>query len=361
MVVDNHLTYRSYLSELLASFGFAVTTCADGSEALSTLTNGPPCHLLMIDCEMPGISGLGLISAVRSEAMYSDVYAMMVTAREDAPTKIAALGLGFDDFLSKSAGEAEMLAKISAARRLVTRQKRLDEAVRELYGLATRDELTGLFNRRFFFAEAERLLDEGRPVNLILFDLDDFKRINDTLGHLAGDRILRDIGSLFLRHTRHEDFVARYGGDEFVMLVMTAEPSELDHLVARMVADITSAQWTLGTETFSISVTTGMACSSLLEKPTVDQLLRVGDRDLYKNKWIKKNPETDPKLYEYDERREGRLLSMPEEQKAEGREQKWRASALGALLSAFSSLHFLYAVESSCQSGSGPRKSAKED
>lgn len=323
LVVDDHQPYRSYLTDLLSTFGFTVTACADGAEALSMLSTGPFCHLLIIDCEMPGISGLGLISAVRTEASYSDAYALMLTGREDLETKVAALGLGFDDFLSKSAAEAEILAKISAARRLVVRQKRLDEAVRELYGLATRDELTGLFNRRFFFAEANRLLEEGRAVNLIFFDLDEFKRVNDTFGHLAGDRILRDIGSLFLRHTRHEDFVARYGGDEFVMLVTSADPSQLDNPVARMVADITSAQWTMGTETFSIGVTTGIACSSLLEKPTVAQLLSAGDRDLYKNKWIKKNPETDPTVYAYDEKRESRVLSMNlEEQKEQSRGQK---------------------------------------
>jgi two-component system cell cycle response regulator len=320
LVVDDNPPYRSYLSGLLSTFGFTVTTCSDGAEALSTLSAGPFCHLLIVDCEMPGISGLGLISAVRTEASYSDAYALMLTGREDVETKVAALGLGFDDFLSKSAGEPEILAKISAARRLVARQKKLDEAVRELYGLATRDELTGLFNRRFFFSEAERLLEEGRPINLVFFDLDNFKRVNDTFGHLAGDRILRDIGSLFLRHTRHEDFVARYGGDEFVMLVTSIERPELENLVTRMVSDISTAQWTMGTETFGVGVTTGMACSSLLENPSVSQLLSAGDRDLYKNKWIKKNPERDPQLYEYDDRREGRVLDMrvPED---EGKER----------------------------------------
>src|SRR5207302_7734231 len=110
----------------------------------------------------------------------AESYALMLTACEDVETKINALRLGFDDFLVKSMSELELVATLVAARRVITRQHRLDSAVRELYGLATRDELTGLFNRRFFFSEAERRLAEDAAVGVVLFDLDGFKQINDT-------------------------------------------------------------------------------------------------------------------------------------------------------------------------------------
>ena len=320
LVVDDNERYREYVAELITRFGFTVTTCSSGAEALAELHHNVPFHFLVVDCEMPGVSGLGLISAVRNQEEYSDVYAVMLTAREDLETKVAALRLGFDDCLSKSASQEEIAAKINAARRLVLRHKHLDETVRELYGLATRDELTGLFNRRFFFAEAERLLEEGAVVNLVFFDLDEFKRINDSLGHLAGDRILRDIGGLFLRGTRHEDLIARYGGDEFVMLVTGLDPPQVEHLSTRMAADIQAVQWTFGTETFSVGVTTGIACSTLLDRPTVAQLLSAGDRDLYKNKWLRKNPDSDPGLYTYDDKRDGRVVDLAV--KAEARRQK---------------------------------------
>ena len=313
LVVDDHQPYREYLAGLVSRFGFLVTTAADGAEALTALRDHGPFHLLVVDHEMPRMSGLGLITVVRAHERFGDIYALMLTARDDLETKISALGVGFDDFLSKSAGELEIVAKLSAARRLITRHKRLDDTVRELYGLATRDELTGVFNRRFFFAEADQLLNEDAEVNLVFFDLDDFKRINDTYGHLAGDRILRDIGALFLSRTRTEDLIARYGGDEFVMLVAHLGPADVELLAMRIADEIGSVQWTFGTETFGISVTTGMACSSLLEKPTVAQLLSAGDRDLYKNKWLRKNPHEDPAVYEYDRGREGRVLDMPTE------------------------------------------------
>lgn len=300
LVVDDQESYRAYIASLAASAGFVVTQAADGAEALAVLHDAPPFHLLLVDREMPRITGLQLISAVRQIEQHGEVYAIMITARDEVQDKIAALRLGFDDFIAKSAGEEEIAAKLGAARRLVSR-------VRELYGMATRDELTGLFNRRCFFSEAERMLAHGEVVNLVFFDLDDFKRVNDTFGHLAGDRILRDIGSLFLRRTRGEDLIARYGGDEFVMLVADLAPDEVEGLADRIAEEIASCQWTFGTESFAIGATTGIACSTLLENPTIAQLLSAGDRDLYKNKWVRKNPDEDPSLYEYDRSREERL------------------------------------------------------
>lgn len=273
------------------------------------LASSAPFHLLVVDCEMPRVSGLALISALRADERFRDVYAVMLTARSDADTKISALQRGFDDFVSKTAGTAEIEAKLSAARRLVLRHRRLDEEVRELYGLATRDELTGLFNRRFFFNEAERLLEEAR-VSLVFFDLDDFKYVNDNFGHLAGDRVLRDVGALFLSRTRHEDLVARYGGDEFIMLVQNLDVPDVEAIAARVAEEIAAQQWTFGTETLSVGVTTGIASSVLLEQPTMAQLLSAGDRDLYKNKWMRKHPELDPSVYEYDRHRDARILEM---------------------------------------------------
>jgi diguanylate cyclase (GGDEF)-like protein len=311
LVVDDHDSYREYVTALVSGFGFHVTACADGAEALDVLSSGAEMFdLLVIDYQMPRIDGFGVIGAVRAQEDHRDVYAIMLSACEDVPTKIEALRLGFDDFIFKSASQVEIGAKLSAARRVISRQKRLDATVQELYGLATRDELTGLFNRRFFFAEAERLLAEGKIVNLIFFDLDEFKVINDTLGHLAGDRILRDIGALFLKRTRTEDLISRYGGDEFVMLVATLSPKEVETLANRIAAEIASAQWIFGTEIFSVGVTTGISCSSLLQYPSVGQLLSAGDRDLYKNKWLRKNPHEDPSLYEYDTARDAHVIKM---------------------------------------------------
>lgn len=309
LVVEDNEQYRGFISALVARHGFSTYECPDGEDALAAL-NERTFDLFVVDCEMPRLSGLELIGAIRSQERHAESYTMMLTGRDDVETKLAALRLGYDDFLSKHSTELEIAAKLSVARRIVSRQRRLDNAVRELYGLATRDELTGLFNRRYFFTEAERMLVEGVPVNLVLFDLDDFKIVNDTLGHPAGDRILRDLGGLFDRKTRQQDLVARYGGDEFVMLVRNADPAEVETIASRLAGHIMEAEWSFESNVYRVGVTTGLACSQLADGPTVSGLLSACDRDLYKNKWLRKHPDGDPKRYQYESGREGRVVEL---------------------------------------------------
>jgi len=310
LIVDDDDNYRVWLAALLRRFGFSVTTAADGQEGMMVVDTVAVFDLFIIDCEMPRMDGLAFIEQARGTERGADVYAVMVTAREDIDTKIAALRLGFDDFLTKSTSELEIIAKLGAARRVVSRQQRLDATVRELYGLATRDELTGLANRRFFFAEADRMLALGVDISLVLFDLDDFKNVNDTYGHLAGDRILRDVGTLFLRRTRAEDLIARYGGDEFVMLVSSLPPATVETIASRISEEIGKIQWTFGTDTINVGVSNGFSCASLLPAASIARLLDAADRDLYKNKWVRRNPEADPALYEYPAERDASLLDF---------------------------------------------------
>ncbi len=94
------------------------------------------------------------------------------------------------------------------------------------------------------------------------------------------------------------------------MLVATLSPPEVESLADRMATEISSAQWIFGTDLLSVSVTTGISCSSLLEQPTVAQLLSACDRDLYKNKWVRKNPDEDPSIYEYDTSRDAHVIEL---------------------------------------------------
>jgi diguanylate cyclase (GGDEF)-like protein len=284
LVVDDEEDARMYLTARLRRLGFAVTYANDGHDAASHVTS-EAFDLLVIDCEMPRMNGIELVGHVRRSEHCSDSYAVMVTARTDVETKIAALRAGFDDFVVKSMDEVEIIARFGAARRLIVRQRRLDAAVRELYGLATRDELTGLFNRRFLFAEAERRLAEGVPLGIVLFDLDDFKRVNDSYGHVVGDTVLHDIGTLFLQNTRHDDLIARYGGDEFVMLVSSASRTEIERIALRLACEIGAMEWTAADDrTFRVGATTGVAVSVEMDRPAVALLLERADAELYEGK-----------------------------------------------------------------------------
>ncbi|MFZ2492126.1 MAG: diguanylate cyclase [Thermoanaerobaculia bacterium] len=282
LVVEDDADYCSYIAALTRRLGFRVDTAVDGEAALERLGDAPY-DLAIIDHELPRLKGIEAIERIRAAESTRSLYAVMLTACDDIETKVAALRAGFDDFLTKSSPEAELSAKLIAARRLVSRQRSMDVTIRDLYGLATRDDLTGVYNRRYFTSEAERLLSEGTPVNVVLLDLDGFKRVNDLYGHSAGDRVLRDVATALQSHTRPIDIVARLGGDEFVVAVPASDSEVLPAISERLTTAIEAMEWS-GGGVFRVGASAGIASSRSLAEPTVQQLLAEADRDMYRNK-----------------------------------------------------------------------------
>lgn len=305
LLVDDDENFRAWLTQLMRRLGFAVECADDGEHALAILRREKNVDLVISDYQMPRVDGFDLIRRVRADPELSNQYAVMLTARDDIESKVTALTIGYDDFLAKSCTEVEVIAKVVAAKRVVSRQRILQTAAREWEVLATRDELTGVATRRTLFDEAERFLREGRSIGVAIIDLDDFKPVNDTFGHLTGDRILRDLGALFVSRTRANDLIARYGGDEFLLLVVDLSLDDLTGASDRLLGEIATLHWTSGEATFGVTATSGVAHSSLIESATLEQLLDVADRDLYAKKWLKKHPGERAELYEYPGRSTG--------------------------------------------------------
>jgi diguanylate cyclase (GGDEF)-like protein len=271
MIVEDDDNFRTWLATIARRLGLNVTTTADGVEALERLRAGE-FDLLVSDLEMPRKDGMELIADVRAEPGTRDMYAVMLTAYDELSVKVKALTLGYDDFLGKGCTEVEVAAQ-------------------EWRDIANHDELTGVTTRRFFFEQTERCLANRESIGVVLFDVDDFKAINDRFGHLMGDRVLRDIGALFLRRTRSDDVIARYGGDEFVLLVLGLKPEETRAVAERLVMELSQLQWGADASVLRISVTIGIACSVLQPASSVEQLIEIADRDLYTRKTGAK-PET---------------------------------------------------------------------
>jgi diguanylate cyclase (GGDEF)-like protein len=308
LVVDDETSYRTYLTSLAEKLGFTADAAVDGTAAIAMLSNARY-DLLVMNCETRDLNALEMIAQIRADEVTRNTYTILVTATDDPEKKLSALAAGYDDFLVKSAPELSIVAALVGARRLIARQHSFDEVVRDLYGLASRDELTGVFNRRFLMAETDKLLRQGAPVTVVLFDLDNFKAINDTFGHLVGDRVLRDVGALFQRRTRPEDLVGRYGGDEFVMVVTGSPFYLVETVAARLVEEIRKLEWTVAPASqFSVGATTGLGSSHFLTDANLAQLLDVADRDLYKNKVDGHKPESKPPV---PSRAEDRVIPLP--------------------------------------------------
>lgn len=313
LIVDDEPDFRAYAGRLCRKMGLEVVLAGDGAEALELLQEGG-FDMLLADYGMPKLNGLELITHVRAAETMNGIYAVMLTGRDALALKIHALSLGYDDFLPKGCTEVEVVAKVAAAKRMLGRQRALDASAREWRMLASNDALTGVASRRFFFDEASRAVAGAQQFAVVLFDLDDFKAINDRYGHLTGDRILRDIGELFIRSTRGEDVIARFGGDEFVLMISNLTPEATHRVAGRLAQDIASLRWSVGESEISITASMGLAFSTLVTDPTLENILGTADRDLYAHKWLRKHPDaTAAELYEYTKANEGaRVVSMPE-------------------------------------------------
>ena len=289
LIVEDDENFRVWLASIARKLGLIVATAADGMEALAALRAGG-FDLLIADFEMPRKDGLELIAEIRAEPEIRDVYALMLTAHDELSVKVTAITLGYDDFLAKGCTEVEVTAKVAAARRILARHRLLHADAREWRDIANHDELTRVATRRFFFEQAGRHLAAGEAIAVVLFDIDDFKMINDRFGHLMGDLVLKDIGALFLRRSRNDDVIARYGGDEFVLLALNLTVEETAAVAERLAADLSQLRWSAGESPLQVGVTVGIACSTLLPQANVEQLLAAADQDLYARKSRKKQP-----------------------------------------------------------------------
>jgi diguanylate cyclase (GGDEF)-like protein len=210
LAVDDDGTILAALKAILGEADLTVETCSDPRQFWERLEETSP-DLVVLDFEMPVISGPELCRAMRNDPIWAGLPVIFLTARTDPASVRTVFAAGADDYLSKPFVGPEVVSRIG---------NRL-ERVRLYQALADTDGLTGLMNRRKSVEAIDVLLRMGRrqgqPVSLGILDVDRFKSINDTYGHAGGDELLRDLGTLMRQWFRGEDIIARWGGDELVV------------------------------------------------------------------------------------------------------------------------------------------------
>jgi diguanylate cyclase (GGDEF)-like protein len=222
LLVDDEPTQRLIMARLLKRAGYDVDTASNGKEALGKIEAGD-FQLMITDWEMPEMDGIALCSALRSSQTKGYIYTILLTARDAIEHVVTGLQAGADDYLTKPVIEPELIARLSTGKRIVTLERSLRYANEENRRLSITDPLTGAYNRRYLMEQLPREIERGarygRQLSAIMCDVDHFKKINDTYGHLAGDEVLK----WFVEHLREGvracDWVARYGGEEFVIVL----------------------------------------------------------------------------------------------------------------------------------------------
>ncbi|MEE2729465.1 MAG: diguanylate cyclase [Pseudomonadota bacterium] len=223
LYVEDNQSTALVVCELLKNSGYKVQQVGTGLAALE-LMDQHKFDLLLVDYILEGdMTGLELVKTLRTRASPIETPILMLSAQESEDIKVEILRSGANDYLSKVASRDEMLARINN----LIRTKRLFEQVQyqqqKLQHLAMTDQLTGLHNRHYLFEAAPQKLSEAQrhrfPVALLIVDLDKFKDINDLHGHATGDSVLKEAAQLLRNQCRREDIVARFGGEEFVILL----------------------------------------------------------------------------------------------------------------------------------------------
>jgi diguanylate cyclase (GGDEF)-like protein len=216
--------YRKLIGDHLRSWGFGVTLAADGAEAQRILDQPDTPKLVLLDWVLPDIDGTELCKRIR-EAGSSDTYTyvILLTGKDGRQNMLDAMQAGADDYLVKPFDELQLKARLLVGKRILDLHQQLVSARESMRRAATHDSLTSLVNRGEIVSMLERELERGRrehqPVGIVLGDIDHFKNVNDTLGHLFGDEALREVGRRLREQLRVYDSVGRYGGEEFLMIL----------------------------------------------------------------------------------------------------------------------------------------------
>lgn len=278
LVADDELSIRSLVAELLEDEGHTVTVAEDGEDALQKFHLGWH-EIVFSDIRMPGMSGIELLAKVKE--INENTQFVIMTSHASVENSIDALKKGAFDYILKPFDDLDIvidaanraIANHSAIRRqeyllnTLTRQNdelgTLNIKFREL---AIRDGLTGLFNHRHaqekLSKEFDRAREFGRDLSVIFMDLDNFKYFNDTHGHQAGDEILELLCTLMTSVTRDSDVLARWGGEEFIIIAPETNKDQACALAERMrlkVADYDfphASEQPLGLMSISVGVAT---------------------------------------------------------------------------------------------------------
>ncbi len=294
LLVEDSAVYRKMITGYLSDWGYQVTVAKDGMEAWKLLQSGDPPKLLVADWMLPGMDGVELCRKLRQELPPdSYVYTILLTgkcAREDL---LEAMAAGVDDYLTKPFDELELQARLQVGKRILGLQQELVSAREAMRHAATHDALTGLMNRKetlaFLSAQLARAKRECTPCSVIMADIDHFKRVNDSLGHLFGDEVLKEIAARLAASLRVYDGVGRYGGEEFVLILPGCDLESALQRADEIRMLVCSQPVVSHDKQTAVTISMGVAVADISGVSQIPALLQQADDGLYAAKSAGRN------------------------------------------------------------------------
>ena len=281
---DDPLTLHMVVYRL-RQWGHDVISCADGDSAWKLLEGGAAPNVAILDWMMPGINGPELCQKIRARNDCLYLYIILLTGRDHQEDRILGLDAGADDYLTKPFHLGELEARLRSGKRIVDLQNALIAARDALRIQSRQDSLTKILNHGAIIDTLAREIDranrEGQALSVILADLDAFKSVNDSYGHVVGDQVLIEVASRMRQCLRSYDSIGRYGGEEFLMVLPNSEASQAVRLAERIRTTVSQEAIHFSQQAITITVSQGVSTWTEACPLSIERLVHAADDALY--------------------------------------------------------------------------------
>ena len=279
MVVEDSAPFRNSLKKILTSLQFHVFTAAHGEEAMSYFADNPDIRLVVCDYRMPVKDGLEVLKEIRAAGDKNQIGVLMMTSPSENVNGAIFLKNGANDFIAKPFVKEELICRVN---NLIEAM----ENINQIADFANKDFLTGVYNRRYFYDDMNEYVayaeERAEPYAVAMLDIDHFKEINDACGHDSGDRVLKTLAKKLIDETKNSDLIARFGGEEFCIVLKNVSNEEAVKFFVNLRASIANCNVQLKKEQTNFTVSIGVAFGRSDYK--LDELLELADEALYRAK-----------------------------------------------------------------------------
>ena len=279
MIVEDSAPFRNSLKKIPTSLQFHVFTAAHGEEAMSYFADNPDIRLVVCDYRMPVKDGLEVLKEIRAAGDKNQIGVLMMTSPSENVNGAIFLKNGANDFIAKPFVKEELICRVN---NLIEAM----ENINQIADFANKDFLTGVYNRRYFYDDMNEYVayaeERAEPYAVAMLDIDHFKEINDACGHDSGDRVLKTLAKKLIDETKNGDLIARFGGEEFCIVLKNISNEEAVKFFVNLRANIASCNVQLKKEQINFTVSIGVAFSRSDYK--LDELLELADEALYRAK-----------------------------------------------------------------------------
>jgi two-component system, cell cycle response regulator len=292
LVVEDSPLSRKLLEHALSGEPYSLLFAENGNEARRVIKEHKPA-MVITDWMLPDCSGPELCERIRTSSSDSYTYIILLTSMIEKKDIVKGLSSGADDYLTKPFDRDELLARMGVGRRIIRLHREIDAKNKLLEEMAHTDSLTGLPNRRAIEEWAHRQLRgaarHGYSLWVVHADLDNFKIINDSHGHEAGDEVLRGFATILKENTRASDISGRTGGDEFLVVLTHVQKEQIHLTVERLRTKFASKKFTFGGQTISVTASFGACGFQGQQPPEFSSLVQQADKALYDAKRAGRN------------------------------------------------------------------------